>query len=76
MITLLLIIFVLGIILGDPKYFIGCLCTIATISLIEDIIGIEAYINLIKTFWISPWITIPIAIIILLYCIFYIFINK
>ena len=42
---------------------IGALNAFATLSLIQDIIGRDEYLNLARDYWIDGAITIPIAII-------------
>ena len=43
----------------------GCLLTLATISLYQDCLGQEGYIDHIKEHWVDPSITTPLAIVFL-----------
>lgn len=77
----IIVFFSIGILLGltwikDDRYWIGSLCTMAAISLGQDIIGKEAYIAYISSHWVTPWITVPVSILILIFCIFYIYNRR
>ena len=40
-------------------------------SLFQDLLGKEAYIQFIKKYWISSWLTVPIALFMIIGSIFY-----
>jgi len=44
------------------KFFAGFIMHSAMISLYQDIVGKENYIAAMKHLWITPWITVPLAL--------------
>jgi|GEM_PF-5905696 hypothetical protein len=47
-----------------PGFLIGS----CVVSLIEDFVGKEAYLKYANEHWHNAWITVPLAIIIILFC--------
>jgi hypothetical protein len=34
----------------------------AALSLLQDLMGLERYVQLVRDHWISPWVTVPLAL--------------
>ena len=54
----------------------GWLLSSATRSLYEDMLGKEAFILRVETGWISEWITVPIALVMIIWALGIIESNK
>lgn len=52
------------------KFFAGYLAYAAIHSLQQDLMGMENYIALVRVAWASAWITVPMAIIMIICSIF------
>jgi hypothetical protein len=55
--------------MDNPKhvFFVGALFYMSVISLYQDFLGKEGYIDLIKSNWVPSYISVPIALILLVY---------
>ena len=52
-----------------PSQFVsGCISTICAISLIQDWYGLEGYIAHLRDYWVDSAYTVPVAVIIWLWC--------
>lgn len=54
----------------SEMFFLGSTTAFAILSLIQDFIGKEVYIQLVKDHWVSGWIGVPLCILGLLYIAF------
>lgn len=45
------------------KFYAGGLFTVCILSLLQDFIGKEQYIEMVQNYWVSAWISIPLALI-------------
>jgi hypothetical protein len=52
---------------AGTSWWCGVLSMAAAMSLFQDIVGQEGCIELIKNMWMTPWISVPIAIVMLLW---------
>lgn len=46
-------------------FFSGFLFSVACSSLCQDFLGLERYIQMAREYWVSPWVSIPTAILFL-----------
>jgi hypothetical protein len=51
------------------KFFAGSIFTLSVLSLVQDFMGKEAYIEHVTNNWASAWITVPLALVLLVYSI-------
>lgn len=58
------------------SYWNGMIVTLAVQSLCQDYLGVEEYVRRVQENWISGWITVPVAIIAMVACLWDEFISA
>lgn len=46
----------------DNKYLAGSLLTVAPLMLFQDFMGREGYSEWVLNHWVTPWFTVPLAL--------------